>query len=243
MSWLIVNESSFTRFGRFYLTMNFLMHIVMALWSNVLMESFIDCFCAFSHTRRIIQKSKFSFRRAEWSKGLIAFRVLLAMIWDKGICPCPRCMIPKKDFCCLGFISDASQWISKIHLYLHNQVAAACNAIYKLGAPIKGAFPESQLKDFSLVPTFVCYSLLVSASIDHTFVTRTHLLIYLDPLDSTSIVRLWSIYYMSLSWVFLNQYSGIFYVYFMQHLGPVWWPLLMRGMVYHIWPDTSWILE
>ena len=108
-------------------------------------------------------------------------------------------MIPKKDFCHLGFVSDASQRISQICLYFHNQVAAAHNAIYKLGAPIKGAFPESQLKDFSLVPTFVCYSLLVSASIDHTFVTRTHSLIYLDPLDSTSITCLQLIYYMSLS--------------------------------------------
>ena len=243
MSWLIVNKSSFMGFGRFYLTTNFLMHIVMALWSDVLMESFTDCFCTFSHTQRIIQKSKSSFWRAEWSEGLITFRVLLATIRDKGICPCPWCMIPKKDFCRLGFVSDASQRISQIRLYFHNQVAAAHDAIYKLGAPIKGAFPESQLKDFSLVPTFVCYSLLVSASIDHTFVTRTHLLIYLDPLDSTSIVRLQSIYYMSLSWVFSNQYSDIFYVYSMQHLEPVWWPPLMCGMVYHIWPDTSWILE
>jgi len=140
-------------------------------------------------------------------------------------------MIPKKDFYRLGFISDASQRISKIHFYFRNRVAAARDAIYKLGAPIKGAFPESQLRDFSLVPTFVCYYLLlVSASVDHTFVTRMHLLIYLGPWDSTSIVRLQLIYYMSLSWVFSNQYSGTFYVYFMQHLGPTWWPLLMHGM-------------
>jgi len=98
-------------------------------------------------------------------------------------------MIPKKDFYCLGLVSDASQRISKIRLYFRNRVAAARDAIYKFGAPIKGAFPESQLRDFSMVPTFVCYSLLVPANIDHTFVTRMHLLIYLDPWDSTSIVR------------------------------------------------------
>ena len=89
MSWLIVNESSFTRFGRFYLTTNFLMHIIMALWSNVLMESFVDCFCAFSCTQQIIQKSKFSFRRAEWSKGLNRFQSTPGHDLGQGYLPMP----------------------------------------------------------------------------------------------------------------------------------------------------------
>jgi len=40
---------------------NFWMHIAMASWSNVMMESFVECFHAFLHTQQIIQKSRFSF--------------------------------------------------------------------------------------------------------------------------------------------------------------------------------------
>ena len=58
----IANKSWFMECGRFYLMMNFLTHIVMALWSNVLTESCADCFHAFLHTPRIIQKSMFRFR-------------------------------------------------------------------------------------------------------------------------------------------------------------------------------------
>jgi len=61
-SWLIVNENLFMKSGQFYLMMNFLMRIAMALWSSVMMESCAECFHAFSHTRQIIQKSAFSFR-------------------------------------------------------------------------------------------------------------------------------------------------------------------------------------
>ena len=61
-SWLIVNASLFTEPGRFYLMMNFLMRIAMALLSSVMMESCAECFHAFSHTRQITQKSMFSFR-------------------------------------------------------------------------------------------------------------------------------------------------------------------------------------
>ena len=100
-------------------------------------------------------------------------------------------MIPKTEFYRLGFLSDVSQRLSKICLYFQERVAAACNAIYKHGAPIKGAFPELQLKAFSLVPTFVCCPFSISTNINGAFITtRTHLLICLDPWDSTSIVRL-----------------------------------------------------
>ncbi|KIM62638.1 hypothetical protein SCLCIDRAFT_119251 [Scleroderma citrinum Foug A] len=67
-------------------------------------------------------------------------------------------MIPKAEFYCLGFLSDASQRLSKIRLYFQERVAAARDAIYKHEAPIKGAFPELQLKAFSLVPTFNAFA-------------------------------------------------------------------------------------
>ena len=108
-------------------------------------------------------------------------------------------MIPKAEFYRLGFISDALQCVSSIRHYFRECVAAARDAIYKDGSPIKGTFPEMRLKAFSLVPTFVCCSLLISTIINHTFPTRTHLLRHLDPWVSTSIVRSQWIYYMSLS--------------------------------------------
>ena len=98
---------------------------------------------------------------------LITSRVLLATIRDKGICPCPRCIIPKTEFHRLGFVSDALRRISKIRCYFRERVVAARNAIYNSGAPIKGAFPELQLKDLSLVPTFVGFSLVISTIVDH----------------------------------------------------------------------------
>ena len=90
------------------------------------------------------------------------------MIRDKGICPCPRCMIPKTEFYCLGFVSDALRRISKIRCYFWERVVAARNAIYNSGAPIKGTFPELQLKALSLVPTFVGFSLVISTIVDRS---------------------------------------------------------------------------
>jgi len=98
-------------------------------------------------------------------------------------------MIPKTEFYCLGFLSDALQRISKIRCYFRERVVAARNAIYNSGALIKGAFPELQLKALSLVPTFVCFLLLISTMVDCPFSTRTHLLIHSGPLVLTFIVH------------------------------------------------------
>ena len=45
--------------------------------------------------------------------------------------------------------------ISQLRTYLRNKIAAARDAIYNLGIPIKGAAVERLLKDHSLVPTLV----------------------------------------------------------------------------------------
>lgn len=91
-----------------------------------------------------------------WATLLILpHRVLLATIWDKGLCPCPLCLIPKSDFARLGLVSNMSTRLTKIHEYFCDQIRAACDAIYKLGSPIKGTMPEHYLKEFSLVPTIV----------------------------------------------------------------------------------------
>jgi len=45
--------------------------------------------------------------------------------------------------------------VARARQYLGDKISAARDAIYKLGAPIRGVFPEHHLKDYSLVPTFV----------------------------------------------------------------------------------------
>ncbi|KAI6122721.1 hypothetical protein EDD16DRAFT_1691796 [Pisolithus croceorrhizus] len=80
-------------------------------------------------------------------------KVLLATIRDKGECPCPCCIIPKANFYKLGLLSDLMARATKIRQYFCNRITAAHTAIYKLGAPIKGAAPEQHLKSLSLVPT------------------------------------------------------------------------------------------
>lgn len=86
---------------------------------------------------------------------MIFNRVLLAAIRDKGDCPCPRCFLPKSRFDRLGLKADISARINSVRLYLRDKIIVARDAIYKLGAPVKGAAAERLLKDFSLVPTLV----------------------------------------------------------------------------------------
>jgi hypothetical protein len=47
--------------------------------------------------------------------------------------------------------------LARMRQFLKDTVIAARNAIYKAGAPIKGAAVERLLKEFSLVPTLVSY--------------------------------------------------------------------------------------
>ena len=83
------------------------------------------------------------------------FRVLLATIRDKGHCPCPRCIIPKSNFSQVGWWNDIKARVSQARTYMQNKIVAARDAIYRRGAPIKGAVVERLLKDCSLVPTLV----------------------------------------------------------------------------------------
>ena len=82
-------------------------------------------------------------------------RVLLATIRDKGYCPCPWCIIPKSKFWQVGWWNDIKARVSQAHTYMQDKIVVARDAIYQLGAPIKGVTVERLLKDCSLVPTLV----------------------------------------------------------------------------------------
>ena len=83
--------------------------------------------------------------------------MLLATIRDKGLCPCPRCLVPKSKLDRVGHISDANLRINQAHKYqdVSESVKKARNAIYKQGVPIGGAYVERLLKQTSTVPTLV----------------------------------------------------------------------------------------
>ncbi|KIK81965.1 hypothetical protein PAXRUDRAFT_47946, partial [Paxillus rubicundulus Ve08.2h10] len=124
-----------------------------ALWSILLDDEFVEAYrdgivvqCYDGICRRVFPRI-FTYS-ADYPE-----KVLLATIRDKGNCPCPRCLVPKAHFHRIGFVSDMSARISRVRQYLKAQVSAARDAIYKLGAPIKGVDPERNLKEFSLVPT------------------------------------------------------------------------------------------
>ena len=82
-------------------------------------------------------------------------RVLLATIQDKGLCPCPRCLIPKENFHCTGFLSDILARLSRARTHFQHMVLNARRAIYEFGKPLKGVAVERMLKSYLLVPTVV----------------------------------------------------------------------------------------
>lgn len=85
-------------------------------------------------------------------------RVLLATIRDKGLCPCPRCFIPKSFLDRLG--ADLRFRISKTRYYLIHSVWRARDLIYKSGKPINGKNVQDLLKESSSVPTIVSSTFL-----------------------------------------------------------------------------------
>jgi len=88
------------------------------------------------------------------------FRVLLATIRDKGLCPCPHCLAPKAKLDCVGQISDTKIRTNQAHKYqdISESVNKARDAIYKQGVPIGGVYVQRLLKPTSTVPTLVSSS-------------------------------------------------------------------------------------
>jgi hypothetical protein len=82
-------------------------------------------------------------------------RVLLATIRDQGLCPCPRCLVPKIKLNQVGRVTDRAYWINKPHMYPTNSVKKAREFIYDQGLPISGIAVQRLLKDTSSVPTSV----------------------------------------------------------------------------------------
>ena len=113
-----------------------------------------ECTHDFLHIQQNIQRSKQGSTFINpWSNSFN--RVLLATIRDKGLCPCPRCLVPKSKLDQTGTKHDIKLRLKNICTYLFDNVQIARNAIYISGAAIAGTVVNRLLKATSSVPTLV----------------------------------------------------------------------------------------
>ena len=94
----------------FLLDNDFLHAYTYGMLFNALMAVNGVCTHAFSHTQLIIQRSTF----IHCVTGILVLTqwscmVLLATIHDKGLCPCPSCLIPKVKTDLMGQVQDLAQ--------------------------------------------------------------------------------------------------------------------------------------
>lgn len=86
-------------------------------------------------------------------------RILLATIRNFGLCPCPRCLVPKDKIPDVGKVYDDRRRItaSRIDSTARKfDIDAARIFIYEKGHSVKSAAVERILRDKSHVPTTVC---------------------------------------------------------------------------------------
>jgi hypothetical protein len=89
---------------------------------------------------------------------LYMIRVLIATTRQRGICPCPRCLILMSELDRMGTHLDRKYRISRIRTYVLNAVCCARDFVYKLAKPIGGVAVERLLKPQSWVPTVASVS-------------------------------------------------------------------------------------
>ncbi|KAG8741835.1 hypothetical protein FRC12_015532, partial [Ceratobasidium sp. 428] len=91
-------------------------------------------------------------------------RVLLATIRDKGLCPCPQCLVPMELIHRMGSRSDMQRRIKTLrrdNLRRQKVIQRARGLIYDQGKAIGNAEVEALLQPESLVPTENAFSRLL----------------------------------------------------------------------------------
>ena len=91
-------------------------------------------------------------------------RVLLVTIWNKGLHPCPQCLIPKSKLDETGMKRDSKFRLKNVRTYLFDYIQIAQDAIYRLGAAIAGEAVNRLLKTTSSVPIMVRWALVDNVS-------------------------------------------------------------------------------
>jgi len=79
----------------------------------------------------------------------------------RGLCPCPRCLVPKSKLDQTGTKRDSKFRLKNARKYLFDSVQYARNAIYNSAAAIAGTAVDRLLKATSSVPTLVSKDLLL----------------------------------------------------------------------------------
>ncbi|KJA14397.1 hypothetical protein HYPSUDRAFT_142984 [Hypholoma sublateritium FD-334 SS-4] len=85
-------------------------------------------------------------------------KVLLATIRDKGLCPCPRCLVLKTKLDQTGTKRDSNFRLQNARTYLFTHVQTARDAIYRLAVAVAGAVVNRLLKATSSVPTLNAFA-------------------------------------------------------------------------------------
>ncbi len=154
---LIADESSFKAHGIYYLTTTSSTHVPMELLLRVsteLSDAFIPGFLLI---QRIIQKSSYYDLPVFVLISNLLIRVSLATIRDNGLFPCHRCLVHKSGLHRLGLPDDIARRIEKTRTYLADLVKKARKLIYKDGKGVNSSGVDDILKEYSGVPTVVCY--------------------------------------------------------------------------------------
>ncbi|KIK36743.1 hypothetical protein CY34DRAFT_93881 [Suillus luteus UH-Slu-Lm8-n1] len=79
-------------------------------------------------------------------------KALIATIKDMGLCPCPRCLMPKGLFSYLGLRKDMKSHLQNLRVYVTTKVVKAREFIYAFGNTVDGAKVEDALGEGSWVP-------------------------------------------------------------------------------------------
>lgn len=82
-------------------------------------------------------------------------RAALATIRERGLCPCPRCLVEKKNADKMGLKNDMKARETKPRFFFSEVVNLARCCLYKLGYSISSTKIDDMLKPFSLMPTMV----------------------------------------------------------------------------------------
>ncbi|KAG2049220.1 hypothetical protein BDR06DRAFT_984493 [Suillus hirtellus] len=79
-------------------------------------------------------------------------KVLIATMKDMGLCPCPRCLLPKSMFGSLGLLKDMRSHVSNVQVYFKTNIVKVQDYIYWWGNTVDGTKVEETLREGLWVP-------------------------------------------------------------------------------------------
>lgn len=137
-----------------------------------------DCFPGSSHTQPIIRNGECTISVHTLDTRLIHSRVLLACIRFLGKCPCPTCLVEKKNIAAMGSKRDMKTRTKARTDDKHTQgiIARARSWIFEKGYNLRSAMVERLLYPLSLLPTRVSVSKTLPWRVPHIcteYVLRT----------------------------------------------------------------------